>query len=998
MGPGKRQITHELGSEFLPALDKAEQQLKKAVKPIKGVRIERKKFSIAIHYREVADEDVGRVEEIVDSIHHSFSNLRKSYGKKVFELQPNLDWNKGKAVRWLLENAIDLKGQKAVPVYIGDDVTDEDAFRELADDGFGIIVEEKRGLNQTNAKYRLKDPDEVHKFLRQLFFLIHDRRTRRDWRLVYEGFDPDNEKLRETLCTLGNGYFCTRGAASESTADDIHYPGTYLAGGYNRLQTEISGRIIENEDLVNMPNWLELTFRIENGPWFCISDVELLEYKQELDIRHGIFYRKIRFKDDNGRITQVNERRMVSMADINVAGLETTIEAENWSGRIEFRSAIDGRVVNNGVDRYKGLNNRHLMPIATNNPKHDIIFVKVRTSQSDIRVAVAARTRVFRDGYRLFVKRRTLTENGYAACLFHVDVDPGKPVRTEKIVSIYTSRDPAISECGLEAVNALKDTSSFGELLRSHRITWRHLWQRFEIRLEAEETEEKLQQVAMIVHLYIFHVLQTTSTNTMSMSLDVGAPARGWHGEAYRGHIFWDELFIFPMINLRLPEITKALLSYRYRRLNAARKAAKEAGYRGAMFPWQSGSNGREESQTMHLNPRSGRWIPDRSYRQRHVNAAIAYNLYLYYQVTQDIEFFSIYGAEMMLEIARFWSSIATYNSELYRYEILGVMGPDEYHDGYPGAKEGGLNNNAYTNIMAVWVLKRAIELLDLLPLDVREELCDKLDLTNEELTLWKDITRKMRIVFHGDGIISQFEGYDDLKEFDWEGYKEKYGDIQRLDRILEAENDTPNRYKVSKQADVLMLFYLLSAEQLQEIFEDLGYHFEYDTIPKNIEYYMQRTSHGSTLSRVVHSWVLARRDRSGSWRQFIEALKSDICDIQGGTTPEGIHLGAMAGVIDQLQRGYTSIEPREDVLWLNPCLPNEVNYLKMRIRYRDRFLDIDVDSDTLTVSGPPVLENPIKIGFKGTVYDLIPGESLDFDLSDHEKTGKKKKTQEKNN
>ena len=116
-----------------------------------------------------------------------------------------------------------------------------------------------------------------------------------------------------------------------------------------------------------------------------------------------------------------------------------------------------------------------------------------------------------------------------------------------------------------------------------------------------------------------------------------------------------------------------------------------------------------------------------------------------------------------------------------------------------------------------------------------------------------------MRVVFHGDGIISQFEGYDQLEEFDWDGYREKYKDIQRLDRILEAEGDTPNRYKVSKQADVLMLFYLLSAEELYEIFERLGYPFDYETIPRNIDYYLKRTSHGSTLSRVVHAWVLAR-------------------------------------------------------------------------------------------------------------------------------------------
>jgi alpha,alpha-trehalase len=329
-------------------------------------------------------------------------------------------------------------------------------------------------------------------------------------------------------------------------------------------------------------------------------------------------------------------------------------------------------------------------------------------------------------------------------------------------------------------------------------------------------------------------------------------------------------------------------------------------------------------------------------------------------------------------------ASIAQYNSELDRYEILGVMGPDEYHDSYPGSDRPGLNNNAYTNIMAVWVLDRAREVLDLLPEDIRREVCGKLDLSAEEFRLWEDISRKMRVIFHGDGIISQFEGYDQLEEFDWKGYRKKYDDIQRLDRILEAEDDTPNRYKASKQADVLMLFYLLSAEELTEIFEQLDYPFEYDTIPKNIDYYLKRTSHGSTLSRVVHSWVLARSDRARSWKLFCEALQSDVSDIQGGTTPEGIHLGAMAGTVDQLQRGYTGIVTRGDVLYFNPCLPEDLVRLKLIIRYRSHFLEIEMTTDILRVSSIRGGEEPIEIGIYDKVYQLPPGSGREFVLREN--------------
>ncbi|MCA1766243.1 MAG: glycoside hydrolase family 65 protein [Desulfobulbaceae bacterium] len=724
------------------------------------------------------------------------------------------------------------------------------------------------------------------------------------WSLIYDDFDPGKEDLREALCTLGNGYFATRGAAAESEADDTHYPGTYLAGGYNRLKTEIAGRVIENEDLVNLPNWLPLTFRIDDGEWFDLKTVEILSYRQELDIKKGLLLRTVRFRDERSRLVTMQNRRLVHMENHHYAAQETTLTAENWSGRIEVRSALDGRV--------------------------------------------------------------------------SLDIAEGESLTIEKIVALFTSGDRGISECGLSAREALKEVGSFENLLDSHVLAWGDLWRHFEFKFESNE--DKGDRTPRILHLHIFHLLQTTSLHTKD--LDVGVPSRGWHGEAYRGHIFWDELYIFPLLNFRIPAITKSLLMYRYRRLDAARKLARETGHHGAMYPWQSGSSGREESQQLHLNPRSGRWLPDNSHLQRHINAAIAYNLWQYYQVTGDKEFLSFYGAEMLFELARFWASASTYNAEAGRYEILGVMGPDEYHDAYPDSAKPGLNNNAYTNIMAVWVLSRALELFEILDEVICRGLCEKIKIGEDEKRLWRAITRKMKVPFHEDGIISQFEGYEHLHEFDWQGHREKHGDIQRLDRLLEAEDDTPNRYKASKQADVLMLFYLFSSEELQEIFEGLGYPFEYETIPKNIDYYNNRTSHGSTLSRVVHAWVLTRSDRARSWKFFLEALESDVADIQGGTTPEGIHLGAMAGAVDILDRAYTGLAVRNDVLWFNPVLPEEIGRLHIHIRYRGHSLEVDITGKKLQIRALACADGPVKIGFVDRVFELKMGKDLVFELS----------------
>ncbi|MFC2041999.1 trehalose-phosphatase, partial [Chloroflexota bacterium] len=910
------------------------------------------------------------LEKRFDEVLSHYPELRKSTGKEIFELRPNIDWDKGKALFSLLASLYNDSG-RFLPLYIGDDDTDEDAFRAISDRGITLVV--GTGKRRTAAHYALRDTEEVAQFLHEMAVLAETEVSRGIWMLSYEGYDPEQEGLRETLCTLGNGYFATRGAATESGADGIHYPGTYIAGCYNRLKTDIAGRTIENECMVNAPNWLSVTFRIDDGDWFDVEKMDILEYRQKLNLHQGVLSRLVRFADAQGRKTRLFQRRFVSMANPHLAGLETTLVAENWSGTLHMRSAIDGRVTNSGVKRYRKLNNQHLHPVETEAVDSETIYLQMETNQSRIRISEAARTRLFCDGEQSAIKPHVIQEPGYIAQEFTMGLEEGRTVTIEKIIALYTSRDHAISESGLQACKQVKHTPGFYDLLKVHMLSWDHLWQRCRIAIKDSE------RVAMVLHLHIFHLLQTVSPHTIEH--DAGVPARGLHGEAYRGHIFWDELFIFPFLNLSIPDITRALLLYRYRRLPEARWAARQAGYKGAMYPWQSSSDGQEETQTLHLNPKSGNWLPDNSQLQRHVNIAIAYNVWHYYQVTGNVSFLSFYGAEMLIEIARFWASVSRYDHSLGRYEIRQVMGPDEFHDAYPDADKPGINNNAYTNIMAVWVLCRALEAIEILPVDRREVLQDKLTLRREELEQWEDISRKMCVVFHDDGIISQFEGYDRLKELDWEGYQKKYGNIERLDRILEAEGDSPNHYKLSKQADVLMLFYLLSADELWEIFHRLNYPFEQETIPRNIDYYCERSSHGSTLSRVVHAWVLARAGRELSWHLFKEALESDISDIQGGTTSEGIHLGAMAGTIDLIQRCYTGIETRLDRLQLNPYLPADLKEIRFDILYRKNWVNLIITPSRLNVSTRPDTAAPIKIGFRDEVMELKAGDSLEFEL-----------------
>ncbi len=940
---------------------------------IAGIIVEHKRFAVAVHYRNADPGEVDRVVAAVRGLARSLG-LRVTTGRKIVELRPDLDWDKGKALNWLLDRIqgtdVPPDSPAALPIYIGDDITDEDAFGAIHFDGVGIIIRHQEdGDRHSAALFSLESPAAVCAFVTRL---AHDLKSRAaepgdPWQLVYEGYNPAYERLRESLCTVGNGYLASRGCAPEAVASESHYPGTYAAGVYNELSDRIAGRTIENESLVNLPNWLPLTFRIDGGPWFAVDDAELLFYRQTFDMRNATLSRSLRFRDGSGRVTAVTQERFASMRDPHVLAMRTTLTAENWSGTVEFRSLLDGTVQNTMVERYRSLASTHLAETGVEELPPDTVLLRTQTSQSRIAIAVAARTTVWDDDRPADAEYHSVQQDGSGGHDIRVELSAGRSIACEKVATLFTSRDPAMSEPASAALLELQAAGRYAEMHSHHGRAWTRLWEQCDIGLAGNE------DALRVLRLHFVHLLQTISPHTAE--LDAGVPARGLHGEAYRGHVFWDSLFVSPVLNFRMPNVSRSLLLYRYRRLPEARRAARRAGYRGAMYPWQSGSDGREVSQQLHLNPQSGRWVPDASARAHHVGLAVAYNAWQHYQVTGDRQFLIDFGAEMLVEIARFWVGLATFDDSRGRYTIRGIIGPDEFHSGYPGKEYDGIDNNAYTNVMAVWVIIRAMDALDLLPLRDRLDLVSKIDLDADELDRWDHVTRRMFVPFH-DGVISQFEGYAELAELDWEGYRQEYGNIQRLDRILEAENDSVNNYRASKQADALMLFYLLSSEELLGLFGRLGYRFPPEQIPKTVDYYLARTSDGSTLSSLVHSWVIARANRHHAMKYFVQVLASDIVDIQGGTTSEGIHLAAMAGSIDVLQRCFTGLETRDDRLVLAPHWPKALGAIEFAFVYRGQRLHLSISGRSGALTSEAGNAEPIQVECRGRLHRLLPGHT----------------------
>ena len=786
------------------------------------------------------------------------------------------------------------------------------------------------------------------------------------WSLTYHDYDKEKERTRESLLSVGNGYFGTRGAMEESLANKINYPGTYIAGVYNKLKSKVQNKDIYNEDFVNCPNWTYINFNINDEVPADINDYEIIDFYRNLNFKTGVLSKNIIIRDKKARETQIISKRIASMDNPHIAAIEYSIKPLNYSEDICISSGIIGNIINSGVERYKQLNQKHLLPVHQEADKN-FNSILVKTSESDIKIAMSSKINVSINGNLVNPEFNHKLAQGNAFTDFHTNINKNDILKINKIISIYTSKDKNVEDAYITSKNEISKFDSFDEVFISSKKQWDKIWDKIDISVEGDRLAQKL------LRLHLYHIMVTTSEH--NKDIDFGIPARGLHGEAYRGHIFWDELFILPFYDIHFQEAAKSVLLYRYRRLDEARNYAKEYGYKGAMFPWQSASSGCEETQILHLNPITGKWGDDYSSLQRHVSLAIAYNIWQYFNITDDVDFINNYGLELLLEICRFWASKANYNKVTGRYEIDKVMGPDEFHEKYPDKDNGGLKDNAYTNIMLAWLLNKTLNLLDVSDKSAKQKVFNKINLNEAELKNWEDIKNNLNIIISPDGIISQFDGYFNLKELDWEAYKNKYGNIYRMDRILKSEGKSADDYKVAKQADTLMIFYNLDKNEIDNIFKNLNYDLPDDYLLKNLQYYLKRTSHGSTLSRIVHSYLANLIDnKSLSIELYYQALTSDYSDVQGGTTGEGIHTGVMAGTVLITFSSFAGVNLKSKILNVKPNLPDKWRKISFNFNFKGIHYYFTITKDFINVK-PVTNKNNIEINICDETHHLTSNQ-----------------------
>ena len=545
-------------------------------------------------------------------------------------------------------------------------------------------------------------------------------------------------------------------------------------------------------------------------------------------------------------------------------------------------------------------------------------------------------------------------------CARHLEVPQGNTFRIDKLTAVTTGRDPAYAGLSGQEAKAraeedgcalLREALGLGydALFAESRDAWAALWDRYDILVDSDRSEDQL-----LIRFALYHL------NIMCSRLDsrMGIGAKGLSGEGYKGHSFWDtEIFILPYFILTQPEAARKLVEYRYLGLQAARKKAEERGYRGAMYPWEAAwaDDGETTPVLGAADIVTGEPIPILTgLLEQHITADVAFGLWLYYTATGDRDLMDRYGWEMLLETARFWASRAEWKEAAQRYEICDVIGPDEYKD--------HVDNNAYTNYMAAFNMRLGLRTMDLLDSEggpAAGRLRAQFDFPALREELRRVLDRLYLPCPNEDGIIPQFDGYFDLKHIDLAPYRNA-GSVGSIYNDYNQEQICT--FQVHKQADTVVLLMLM-----EDLFPD-------EIRKTNYDFYEARTLHDSSLSKSTHCVLAADLGESETAYRFFEGCGEVDFGPNMRTSDAGIHTASMGGIWQCAVYGFGGVRVSGEALHMAPKLPPAWRSLSFPLVWHGQPLRVSVDGGTVTVRNAGTQD--VRITVKGTVVQVHAGET----------------------
>jgi len=738
------------------------------------------------------------------------------------------------------------------------------------------------------------------------------------WRFEVKGFDPFREREVETWLTVANGETGTRGALEEGSA--VSTPATFVAGVYGDGTDDPPFR-----QPVPAPDWTGLRLMV-GGSALNLANGEIIEHDRVLDMRHGIVFRTWRQRLRGGRTVRVRTARFASLADRQIMAARAEATPEDFSGSLVWQSAI-------GVT-HAGGPTRETEFEALEDPPGLIARTRGRNGGGHV-LAVTTHPAPGSPVARTPQQARDVIGGRLEA---------GDPATVDRLAAIVSARTRAPSSETARRALARAVETGYDELLRRHRAAWDTAWQAADVRIDGDADDQHALRFA------IYHMISTAHPDKDTVSVG----ARGLGGMSYFLHVFWDtEIFVLPFYIYTQPETARTLLAYRYRNLPGALQKAEHMGHRGALYPWESADKGVETTPPYGRGP-AGEKIPILSgLMEHHISADVAWGAWEYWKATGDDEFMASMGVEMLLETARFWVSRASVDDE-GRYHVRLVVGPDEYHE--------GVDDNAFTNVLARWNIRRALEALAWLEKTAGAragELRERLGITVEELAGWRGVIDGYVDGFDPETLLyEQFAGFYDLDDVPIEKIRPR-----PMPADLLLGRDVTLVSKVVKQADVVMLCHVL-ADEIDEA-----------TTRANYDYYEPITCHGSSLSPGIHAAVAARlHDVSEATEYFKMAAAIDLADNMGNAAA-GLHMATMGGLWQAAVMGFCGVMRRGEALRLDPQLPEAWKRVRLPLRFRGAHLSLDLRRRRAGVEvGITVKKAPVTLLLDGAEREFPPG------------------------
>lgn len=769
-----------------------------------------------------------------------------------------------------------------------------------------------------------------HMFLEDVNNLISDDK----WLIFQNEYNTEVNPRYETLFTLTNGYMGVRGTFEEGSEGERS--GNFIAGIFDKSDAQV-------REIVNAQNWLRIKLYVE-GEELSLDKCQLIEFKRILDMKKGILFRSMLIKDSKDRITRIEGYRFISRSDLHRSAIKLFVTPVNYSGVVGIESIIDGTVLNSADSPKHRV--KHLKVADNSSLNKSGVYLETATIDDDIRIATGSAVRLYhyedKEKNNIAKFKRFLPLGEMSIEYFEFDGTENKTVVIDKFIITYTSRDV---KKGLLKSTVEKELFAFAgegidKELQRHIEVYGKLWSVADINIEGDEEADKA------LRFNIFHLMSSVNENDPMVSI----AAKALHGEGYKGHVFWDtEIFMLPFFIYVHPKAAKTLLMYRYNMLDAARKNAALNGYKGAQYPWESADTGEEETPKWGFDYKGNPvriWTGD---LEHHITADIAFAVWEFFRATEDIEFMLNYGAEVIFETARFWVSRCEYVKELDRYEINNVIGPDEFHE--------HVDNNAYTNYLAKWNIKKGLELINMLKEKYPEHyyaISNKICLTNEEIEKCKKVEEKIYIPYDKDKkLIEQFEGYFDKKDYVIDKFDENNMPIWPEGVDITRLGDT----QLIKQADVVMLMLLLGEE------------FDEETKRINYEYYEKRTMHKSSLGPSMYAIMgLKVGDHKNAYQSFMRSANVDLVDNQGNTK-EGLHAASAGGTWQVAVFGFGGMEiDKEGILNINPWLPEKWDKLSYKVFWKGNLIEVIVTKEDVSVK---------KLEGKGNIKVKVKGKEI---------------------